>query len=132
MGCIDVCLKKWREDSGADAVYVSSGCKELKVWRRWNAYLLVGCSGWVVFLGSVCVEICWKWAHWGSWVCGYLGQDLDDKGAPMKQIGLLPMVNIMQIAWAKSLSERGASHQPTFMNSCLAISYTCFSCLPRR
>ena len=34
------------------------------------------------------------------------------------------------IASAKSRSARGASQQPAFMNSCLAISHTCVPCLP--
>ena len=36
----------------------------------------------------------------------------------------------MLIASAKSQSARGASHQPVFMGSCLAISHTCLPCLP--
>ena len=36
----------------------------------------------------------------------------------------------MLIASAKSRSARGASYQPVFMGSCLAISHTCLSCPP--
>ena len=36
----------------------------------------------------------------------------------------------MLIASAKFRSARGASHQPVFMGSCLAISHTCLPCLP--
>ena len=36
----------------------------------------------------------------------------------------------MLIASAKSRSARGASHQPVFIFSCLAISNTCLPCLP--
>ena len=36
----------------------------------------------------------------------------------------------MLIASAESRSVRGASHQPVFMGSCLAISHMCMSCLP--
>ena len=50
---------------------------------------------------------------------------------PCKQNGLPPMVNIMQIALAKSWSARGASYQPAFMGSCLTISHTCLPCLPQ-
>ena len=49
---------------------------------------------------------------------------------PLKQNGLLPMVNIMQIASAKQRSERGASRQPAVMDSYLTISLTCLPCLP--
>ena len=37
---------------------------------------------------------------------------------------------VMLIASAKSRSARGASHQPVFMGSCLAISRTFLPCLP--
>ena len=36
----------------------------------------------------------------------------------------------MLIPSAKSWSTRGASHQPVFMGSCLAIGHTCLPCLP--
>ena len=36
----------------------------------------------------------------------------------------------MMVASVKSRSVRGASHQPVFMGSCLAISHTCLPCLP--
>ena len=39
-----------------------------------------------------------------------------------EQNGILPMVNIIRVAAAKSLSVRAASHQPVFMGSCLIIS----------
>ena len=59
--CVDVCLekKKGRFWGEAGAGYLPSGSIEVKVWRRWNRFLLVDCSGWVVILGSVCVEISW-------------------------------------------------------------------------
>ena len=43
---------------------------------------------------------------------------------PWKQNELSSMVNIMQIALAKSWSVSGASHQPAFISSCLTISHT--------
>ena len=49
---------------------------------------------------------------------------------PWEQNGLPPMVNIMQIASAKSRSVGGASHQPAFIGSCLAIGHICLHCLP--
>ena len=49
-----------------------------------------------------------------------------------EQNGLPPMVNIMQIALAKSLSKRGASQQPALMGSCLTISHTSLPCLHSR
>ena len=36
----------------------------------------------------------------------------------------------MLIASANSRSARGASHQLSFMDSCLTISHTCLPCLP--
>ena len=41
---------------------------------------------------------------------------------PWAQNGLPPMVNIMRVASAKSRNMKEASHQPTFMGSCLTIS----------
>ena len=65
VGCTDVCLEKRREDSGVTgAAYLSSGINKVKMWGRLSRFLLVDCCGWVVFLGSVCVEICWRCAHW--------------------------------------------------------------------
>ena len=49
-----------------------------------------------------------------------------------EQNGLPPMVNIMQIALAKSLSKRGASQQPALMGSCLTNSHTSLPCLRSR
>ena len=40
------------------------------------------------------------------------------------------MFFFLLIALAKSRSVRGASHQPAFMGSCLAISHTSLPCLP--
>ena len=65
-GCIDECLEKkkgrfWGE-AGAD--HLPSGSNKVKVWRWWSEFLLFGCCGWVVILGSASVEICWGWAHW--------------------------------------------------------------------
>ena len=42
---------------------------------------------------------------------------------PWEQNGLLPMVNIMWNVSAKSRSVREASHQPSFMGSCLTIGH---------
>ena len=47
----------------AGAAYLSSGSNEVEVWGLWSGFLLVNCCGWVVFLGSACLEICWRWAH---------------------------------------------------------------------
>ena len=44
--------------------------------------------------------------------------------------GLPPMINVMLIASAKSLSARGASHHPAFMSGCLTISDTSLPCQP--
>ena len=41
-----------------------SESNEVKVWGRLGEFLLVDCCGWVVILGSACVEICWRLAHW--------------------------------------------------------------------
>ena len=49
-----------------------------------------------------------------------------------EQNELPPMVDIMQIALAKSRNPSGASHQPALMGSCLTISHTCLLCLPGR
>ena len=51
---------------------------------------------------------------------------------PWKRNGAPPMVNIMEIASAKSRSEREASHQPAIMDNCLTISHTCLLCLPSK
>ena len=42
---------------------------------------------------------------------------------PWEQNGLPPVVNIMQVAFAKFRIVRGASHKPAFMDSCLTISH---------
>ena len=47
--------KFWGE---AGAAYLSSRSNEVKVWRRCSGFLLVDCCGWLVFLGSACIEIC--------------------------------------------------------------------------
>ena len=49
-----------------------------------------------------------------------------------EQNGLTPLVNIMQIVLAKSLSKRGASQQPALMGSCLTNSHTSLPCLRSR
>ena len=51
MGCIDVFLEKRRGDSVVKQVI----CIFLVEATR---FLLVDCCGWVVFVGSTCVEIC--------------------------------------------------------------------------
>ena len=38
----------------------------------------------------------------------------------------------MLIASTKVWNERGASHQPAFINRCLTISHTCLPCLPSK
>ena len=118
----------------AGASYLSSASNEVKVWGRWRGFLLVDCCGWVVFLGSACVEICWRWVHWGNVVrcVSSKGRNLTAREPPRKHHGLTPMVNIRQITSAKSRSERGESNQSAFMNSCLTISQTCLPCLPSR
>ena len=59
-------LRKRRGDSGgeAGADYLPSGSNEVKVWRRLSRFLLLDSCGWVVILGSACMEISWGWAHW--------------------------------------------------------------------
>ena len=49
---------------------------------------------------------------------------------PWAQNELPPMVNIMRVASAKSRNMKEASHQPTFMGSCLTISQMWQPCLP--
>ena len=56
--------KKRRFWGEAGADYLLSGSNKVKVWRQWSGFLLLHCCGWVVILGSTCVEICWCWAHW--------------------------------------------------------------------
>ena len=70
------------------------------------------CCGWVVTLGIACVEICWGWDHWESRVgcVGSWGRNLMARELSWEQNGLPPMVNIMQLASAKSQTERGASY----------------------
>ena len=74
--------------------------------------LFVDCCGWVVNLGIVCVEICWGWDHWESRVgcVGSWDRNLMAREPSWEQNGLPPMVNIMQVASAKSKSARGASY----------------------
>ena len=83
-GCVDVCLEKKKRFWGeAGTGYLPNRSNELKVWRRWSGFLLSDCCGWVVVLGSACVEICWGWDHWEtSQVCRQLGQEFDSQGAP--------------------------------------------------
>ena len=41
-----------------------SGSNEVKIWRQWSMFVLMGCCGWVVILGIACIEICWRLANW--------------------------------------------------------------------
>ena len=63
----------------------------------------------MVTLGIVCLEICWGWDHWesrvgcvGSWDRSLMARELS-----WEQNGLPLMVDIMQVASAKSQTERG-------------------------
>ena len=58
MGCVDICLEKKKGRFWGEAV---AGY----LWRQCSG-LLVDCCGWVLILGSVCVEICRGCAHWES------------------------------------------------------------------
>ena len=75
----------------------------------------------MVIAGNTCVEICWRWTHWeresGVWVAKV------GTGRPWSS-------HVMLIALSKSWSARRTSHQPVFMDSCLAITHTCLPCLP--
>ena len=51
------------------------------------------------------------------------------KELPYMKNGLPPMINVMLIASAKSLSATGASHHPAFMSGSLTISHTYLPCL---
>ena len=84
MGCDHVCLEKkkgrfWIE---AGAGNLPSGSNKVKMQRRWSG-LLVDCCGWVLILGSACVEIYRDWAHWESGVRCVGGKELDGQGAPI-------------------------------------------------
>ena len=63
-----VLMYAWKKEgrlwSEAGAEHVPSESNEVKVWGRLREFLLVDCCGWVVILGSACVEICWRLAHW--------------------------------------------------------------------
>ena len=94
--------KKKKGDSGVKQVLV--GSNKVKVWRRQSRFLLVDCCGWVIILS----------------LCGNLSGMGLLRNKSWENNGLPPTVNIMQTASAKSKSpRRGASHQPTFMGSCL-------------
>ena len=97
--CVDVCLgsKKGRFLGEAVTAYLPSGSNKVKVWRGWSGFLLVGCCGWVVTLGSAGVEICWVWGHWESEIgcVGSWGMNLMAREPSWEQNGLLPMVNII-------------------------------------
>ena len=81
---------------------------------------------WVVILGSQCVKICQRltcWERGVQCVDSFAGREefsvwvaragtWTTRETPWKQNGLPSMVNIMQIALAKSWSVSGASHQP--------------------
>ena len=47
------------------------------------------------------------------------------KKPPWEQNGLLPMVNITQIALAKSRNKRRASYQSALMDRCLLFTHVC-------
>ena len=81
-----------------------------------------------VFFGNACMEVYWRWDHWGGRVgcLGSLDKNVTATEPSSKQNWLLLLVNIMQIALAKCRRERRASHQPAFMDSSLTISHTCF------
>ena len=69
---------------------------------------------------------------WKSIRDGITREVLTARESLYKQNGLPPMVNIMQIAPAKSRSKKEACHQPAFMDSCLTISHTCLPCVTSR
>ena len=54
-----------------------------------------------------------------------IGAELKQKLEKQEQLS-----HYLMNASAKSRSVRGASHQPAFMSSCLAIIHTCLPCLP--
>ena len=91
--------------------------------RRWTVAELLS---WIVTFGSACVE------SDGDWLFGKANRNLTTIEAPWKQDGLSPSAKVLLIALANSWRSRGASHQPTFMCSCLTTSHTCLSCLPSR
>ena len=65
-GCIDVYLEKRRGDSEVKQE-LGTCLAEAVSWKYegWRSrFLLVECCGWVVIIGSVCEEICWRLAHW--------------------------------------------------------------------
>ena len=66
MDCVDVCLekKKGRFWGEAGAGYLPSRSNKVKVCRQWSGFLLLDCCGWIVILGSACVEIFCGWVHW--------------------------------------------------------------------
>ena len=72
------------------------------------------------------------WKSDGDWLFGKANRNLTTIEAPWKQDGLSPSAKVLLIALANSRRSRGASHQPTFMRSCLTTSHTCLSCLPSR
>ena len=52
--------------------------------RTVNRFLLVDCRFWVVYLGSTCMEIYWRWGHWEKGV-GCVGSlKLGGQGAAME------------------------------------------------
>ena len=44
-------------------VNLSCGSNKVKVRGRQSRFLLVDCCGWVEFLGSAFVKICWIWTY---------------------------------------------------------------------
>ena len=53
------------------------------MWRQWNEFLFLDCCGWVVILGSACVEICWGGLTGKQSCLEAAGQELDSQGTPM-------------------------------------------------
>ena len=76
--------KKGRFWSEAGADYLPIGSNKVKVGRWWSGFLLLDCCGWVVILGSACVEICWGgFTGKQNRMCRQLGQEFDGQGTPM-------------------------------------------------
>ena len=63
-----ICLEKRKFEGGAGAGYQPSESNNVKVWRQPSGFLLAECCGWVVILGSACVEM--GSLGKGSQVCG--------------------------------------------------------------
>ena len=50
--------KKWKFWGEARAGCQLTRSNKVKVWRRCSGFLLAECCGWLVIVGSACVEIC--------------------------------------------------------------------------